>query len=186
MARIDPIHATLRDGGKVLLRCPAPEDAEALDAFTAHMNETSEHNVTQPGERRRTLSQTRERFAKAIDDPVSIDILAVAPGSSQILGMVNFKGNEQSRIRHWGMLGLGIHAAHRSRGLGTLLLQTLIDWARSHPTIERVGLQVFETNRPARALYARMGFREECRRERYIKLENGTYLTDIEMSVWVK
>ncbi|HVU65373.1 MAG TPA: GNAT family N-acetyltransferase [Phycisphaerales bacterium] len=186
MGRIEPQYVTLRDGGRVLLRCAEPQDAEALEVFTEHADRTSEHNVTRPGERRRTLEQVRERLAQSLADEVSIHVFAVEAGSGEIIGLINFKGNEQSRIRHWGMLGISVSAEHRSRGIGTALIRALLEWARANEHIERVGLQVFEPNLHARALYEKMGFKEDCRRERYIKMEDGTYVADIEMSVWVK
>lgn len=186
MARIVPHTVKVKDGAEVLLRCAEVDDAAAVLAFADHSDRTSLHNVSQPGERKMTIEQEREWLQKGLDDEVSINILAVEPGSGEIIGFINFKGNDRRRVAHWGVFGITVHAEHRSRGIGAALIQALLDWARASEKIEKVVLQVFEPNHHARALYVKMGFKEESRRARLIKLEDGTYVDDIEMGLWVK
>jgi RimJ/RimL family protein N-acetyltransferase len=66
------------------------------------------------------------------------------------------------------------------------LLQTLIDWAEANPLIEKIGLAVFANNEAAIRLYRKLGFMEEGRRPREMKLGPGQYVDDVLMCRLVK
>ena len=61
---------------------------------------------------------------------------------------------------HVGTLGIGLVPAARHRGLGRALMQATLDKARAKG-LTRVELAVRVDNRNAKALYERMGFRDE-------------------------
>jgi RimJ/RimL family protein N-acetyltransferase len=63
-------------------------------------------------------------------------------------------------MRHTGVIGMGIVSAWRNTGLGTALMTAVIDWARQHPVLELLWLQVYADNAAGRALYQKMGFAE--------------------------
>ena len=55
------------------------------------------------------------------------------------------------------MDGIAVHAEMRGQGIGTRLLEAVLDFARSHG-YNSVRLDVVDTNPGARRLYERMGF----------------------------
>lgn len=55
---------------------------------------------------------------------------------------------------------------HRRQGVATLLMDDVLAFARSSH-VEEIYLEVRVSNRPARAFYAGLGFRETGRRSRY-------------------
>ncbi|MDX1993153.1 MAG: GNAT family N-acetyltransferase [bacterium] len=55
------------------------------------------------------------------------------------------------------MDGIAVHASARGRGIGSKLLNAVIDYARSHH-YQRVRLDVVDTNPDAKRLYERIGF----------------------------
>ena len=61
------------------------------------------------------------------------------------------------------------------------MLQALIDWAKDNPLIEKIGLSVFANNVDAIRLYTGLGFAEEGRQPREIKLGPGEYVDNILM-----
>jgi [ribosomal protein S18]-alanine N-acetyltransferase len=63
---------------------------------------------------------------------------------------------------------VAVHPALRGSGAGGILLDTLLAEAGIQG-VERVFLEVRESNAPARALYARRGFAEVGRRKRYYR-----------------
>ena len=63
-------------------------------------------------------------------------------------------------------------------GVGSALLQALLDWAEDNPHIEKVSLAVFSNNRLGSALYDKFGFLEEGRRVREIKLNDDQYVDE--------
>lgn len=83
-------------------------------------------------------------------------------------------------------LGLSIGAARdRGRGHGTDMLRALVDWAFAFLRLERVWLDVLETNPGARRVYERVGFVLEgtlrhaiFREGRYLDLHRMSILAD--------
>jgi ribosomal-protein-alanine N-acetyltransferase len=70
------------------------------------------------------------------------------------------------------VLTIAVHAAFRNRGIGRALLSdTLARLAGAH--VRSLFLEVEGANRPAIALYARMGFREVGRRSGYYRKPDG-------------
>lgn len=70
--------------------------------------------------------------------------------------------------------------------IGTALLQSVIDWAKENPVIEKVALGVLATNQPAIGLYKKMGFLQEGREIRAVKIADGKYVDMILMYSFVK
>ena len=68
-------------------------------------------------------------------------------------------------MEHAGVLGLGVLAKFRGQGLGRALLSHCLEHA-PRVGLWRVGLQVFDSNAPAVALYTSLGFRIEGRQRR--------------------
>jgi [ribosomal protein S18]-alanine N-acetyltransferase len=68
--------------------------------------------------------------------------------------------------REWELENIAVAPAARKRGIATMLVQELISRAREADG-ESVFLEVRESNRPARALYEKLGFRQSGRRKAY-------------------
>ncbi|MEL6184480.1 MAG: GNAT family N-acetyltransferase [Myxococcota bacterium] len=101
-------------------------------------------------------------------------------GAVPVLGSGEIRRLGPRRVRHVGMLALGVHPAHRRLGLGAALMTTLLEWADAR--LHRVELAVQSSNRAARALYHRFGFVEEGRRADFVRRDDGTYEADIIMA----
>lgn len=82
-------------------------------------------------------------------------------------------------------LTIAVHEGHQGHGHGQRLLAHLLDWAKRNPRIERVELRVRSANGRAIALYKKLGFVEEGRMRKRIKIGPGSYLDDIVMALWV-
>ncbi len=64
-------------------------------------------------------------------------------------------------------------------------MNELLGWARSSPGVEKVELQVRSSNERAIALYRSLGFVEEGRKTRRLKIGPNAYLDDIYMALRV-
>lgn len=67
------------------------------------------------------------------------------------------------------LVGVWVHPDHRGRlaGVAELLLDAVINWARDEAGVDRLDLQVTETNKRAIAFYLRNGFVPNGRDEPY-------------------
>ncbi|MBX5481863.1 MAG: GNAT family N-acetyltransferase [Myxococcaceae bacterium] len=86
---------------------------------------------------------------------------------------------------HLARLSIAVHEGHQGRGVGRALMNELIAWARSDPRVEKIELHVRSSNHRAIALYRSLGFVEEGRKTRRLKIAPGQYVDDLFMALWV-
>ncbi len=80
---------------------------------------------------------------------------------------------------------MSIQEPYTDQGIGSSLLQHLLEWAKKDERVEKVSLEVFSNNKRALHLYEKFGFIEEGRRKKNAKLRPGYYVDDIYMSQFV-
>jgi RimJ/RimL family protein N-acetyltransferase len=110
----------------------------------------------------------------------------VAEMDGEIIGSLDFHGGGYSRVRHVGNFGMLVRRDLRSQGVGTALLETMLDWAHSNPSIEKVTTTLFTTNARAMTLYSKHGFVGQGVRQREYQVSPGRYLDAVVMAKWVK
>ena len=96
----------------------------------------------------------------------------VAVDDGRVVGWCDVVPKTRAALRHSGVLGMGVAATHRSRGIGKALLQATIERA-AQGGISRIELLVRIDNEHAIALYRRFGFELEGRLRHYL-LVDGT------------
>lgn len=184
MAEFPPTSYPLKHGS-CTIRSATWRDAEALIAHrTRTWDEAPSFGVTNPHEHPITILEQVGRIESARTAPG--EVLLVVEIDGAIRGGLSFKAGDRKRTAHFGVLGISVDKDCWGRGAGGALIQCLIGWAKAHPTIEKLGLCVFSTNARAIGLYRKLGFVEESRRFGELKYEDGSYVEDIQMSLWVK
>lgn len=175
----------IKENKTIKIRSAMPTDAENIIAFTKEILNEDHFMVTELDE----FTMTPEKEGEWINNINSStnEVAILAEHNGELVGFLNFNGRaNRKRLAHTGAFGMSVKKNYRSLCVGSVLLQTLIDWARAHPTIEKVSLAVFATNQKAIALYHKLGFIEEGRRIREVRLSDNTYVDDILMYKWVK
>jgi ribosomal protein S18 acetylase RimI-like enzyme len=102
----------------------------------------------------------------------------VADDAGRIVGWCDVTRERVPTYAHEGMLGMGVLADYRGRGLGERLIRAALA-AAAAAGFERVSLSVYGTNTRAAALYRKVGFVLEGTRVRGRKLD-GVY-DDVQM-----
>ncbi len=93
----------------------------------------------------------------------------VARVGGKVAGWCDLTRPDWEGWRHAVRLGMGVHPVYRGAGLGRALLEATITEARARD-FERIELEVYASNGPARRLYERAGFEVEGIRRRCRKL----------------
>ncbi len=184
MATIQLTKHKLKDGTEIILRHGVEDDAKTLVETVRTYVEQNEGQVWEPGEFDKTEAEDRKWIRGMLDNPRELLILAVA--GEQIVGNIDFHAGTRRRTAHTGHFGMGILPEWRSRGLGTLLLGTLIEWARQVPDLEKLSLRVIASNERAIGLYRKHGFQQEGRGIREFRYSDGSYADDISMGLLIK
>ena len=81
----------------------------------------------------------------------------------EIVGALSFSSGKRPRMRHPGGLGITVRKAYWGQGIGSSLLDTLIEWARNTDVIKKIDLRALTGNERAIGLYHSRGFEIEGR-----------------------
>lgn len=184
MSSIPAKNLATKSGKAFVIRTAQPEDATMLLAYIRCITKEPEFFVLEPDEFPATNELERQWIQEHLDHPGKIILLAEASGT--ILGNVSFENGPHRRIGHRGNFGIAVVKEWRGMGVGTALLNALLEWAKANPLLEKIAMEVFSVNDRAIRLYRRLGFVEEERRSKDIKLGPGKYVDTVAMCRFVK
>ena len=152
-------------------------DAHALVELAREVGEEREAWLLTSGEWR-TPAEER-RYLRAVRRSRDAAVF-VAEDNGGVVGRLSVARDPHPSSHHVADLGLMISRSHRRRGIGLALMEAAEGWARS-VGIEKLELHVFPHNAPARAFYARLGYRDEGLRRRHYR-RGADYLDAILMA----
>jgi ribosomal protein S18 acetylase RimI-like enzyme len=121
-----------------------------------------------------TLSRSDEHWQQRLTNDHSVHLLARALGRP--IGMVGgYLGSDEGDDSGAVVFGMYVTSEYRGRGIGRLLLTSLIDRLSAFLQISTIRLWVTETQVPARALYESMGFQVVGKTEEGIVVNDRRY-----------
>jgi len=152
--------------------------------------------------RLRALREEPESFGSAYDEAKDRPLAAVAArlreiaeqgdfllgafDDDQLVGIVAFGRETGRKNRHIGSVyQVYVAPEGRGAGVGRALMQALIARARTLDALEQLTLAVVTSNAAARALYISLGFEVYGRQPRALKLDDGRYLDEELMALWL-
>lgn len=141
----------------------AQDDRITLRAFESSDMDAFAEIMNLPGVRRGTLSvgyRSPEQLKGWYERRLKSSVSVCATIGGRMVGHANLEVQRPSRA-HCAHMGLAVHDAYHGRGVGSALLQALIDCADGSLGLRRIDLTVFSDNAPAIALYRKFGFVEE-------------------------
>jgi RimJ/RimL family protein N-acetyltransferase len=141
-----------------ILRCPTNHDAIELSKLRVEIDGETENLDRESGEG----LLTPEDFEKLIyeDSVAEKTIFLVAEVEGKIVGFTRCEGRKLSRFSHKAEFGICISKKYWGNGIGKALLENVLMWADG-VGIEKISLNVVQTNTKAIQLYKRHGFVEE-------------------------
>ena len=130
----------------------------------------------------RTIADER-RYVKSVYRHPDAAVF-VAEEDGRLLGRMSLARDPHPASRHVADLGLMVAVEHRRRGIGTVLLDAAVVWARVSG-VSKLELHVFPWNEPALRLYESFGFEREGLRRRHYERE-GDFVDAILMALVVE
>ena len=162
----------LNNGNVLLIREAAAEDARAVLEYVEAVSGESDFLSFGPGEFELTEAEEADYLRTCRDSENQIFILGLIEG--EIVASLVFSAGSRPRVRHSGEFGMSVRKRFWGLGIGSLMLDTLIDWARGTQIVKKINLRVRTDNERAIGLYERKGFVREGTLRKQVFL-NGTY-----------
>lgn len=164
---------TLKDGRMAVLRNPEPQrDAAAMIEHLRQIAGETEFLLRYPEECRWTEEQERNVLADI--NASDMRLMLVCEVDGEIAGMCGLNFNGQIKFRHKANLDIGIRSKFWGQGIGTAMLQAMIDVARERG-VRQLELDYIEGNERGRGLYEKMGFTQVAEHPDAVMLKDGSF-----------
>jgi RimJ/RimL family protein N-acetyltransferase len=146
----------LPGGLSLLIREAVPEDAAALLGYIEAVSAESEFLTFAPGEFTLSVAAEAEVLRQYAQADNQLYLLGLT--EQAIVAVAILSASTRARIRHSGELAMSVRRQYWGRGVGSVMLDTLIGWARATGIISKINLRVRADNQRALRLYQRKGF----------------------------
>ena len=154
-----PKRIELKSGQVLIIREAQKKDASRiLDYVERIAGETDFLNIG-PGDFNMSFEDEEKYILSCLESTTAFFIIAEIAG--MFAGCITFKGGDKPRIQHVGDFGCSVLKEFWKLGIGSTLLETLIEWAKSSGIIKKLNLRVRLDNDRAIRLYERFGFVRE-------------------------
>jgi len=154
------------------------EDAKEINNLR-RMEGIMENIMGLPSE---TVMDSRGYIAK--EDSLRHQFVAVLKkdrSNEVIVGTAGLHLNELPRKRHSATIGIMVHTEYQGLGIGTQLMNAVLDVADNWLMLTRIELEVFADNEKAINLYQKLGFNVEGVKKK-AAIRNGRYADEMLMS----
>ncbi|EKT53629.1 GNAT family N-acetyltransferase [Providencia sneebia] len=157
----------------IIIRRATPEDIPAITQM--HADYSAYANTLQlpyPS------TKTWENRLNANDPFIS---QFVATLNDLVVGLLVIHQPSQVRRKHAASFGITVSQAHQGKGIGSKLMEVLVDYCDNWLNIRRIELEVYATNDNGLGLYQKFGFQQEGIMRDYA-FRDGKYVDAIMMS----
>lgn len=146
----------LKDGRSVIVRAPSVDDAQALvDLKRAYLHGTTTIPMTIDDYPDNSVRETELITNYGVSRN---SVLLLAESETGLVGNIDLTGSARSKMHHTAMLGMGILEDWRGIGLGSILVQSALNWARDESALRVIWLDVYASNTAGVKLYRKSGF----------------------------
>lgn len=172
----------LKSGKELLLRRPKEEDAEAMIEYLNIVGGESDNLLFGKNEFRLTLEQEREHIRNINENNNALMILGII--DNQIVSVSQVSAPNRKRIAHNSELAISVKKEYWDMGIGTAVMEALIDFARNHNTIKTISLGVKASNKKAQHLYEKLAFEKVGVHRNFFNID-GNYDDEILMDLYI-
>lgn len=154
---------------EIYIRPAEPSDSRAILFLLQELERETDYIVFEGAISVEQQRQLITQYKKSLNS-----LYLVVESDGQFVGMGMLAGHQHPLQRHRATMGLGLLKDYWGLGLGSLLVEEILDFAR-HSDIEIIALEVVEDNQKAFKLYERYNFKPVGKYHHYLKLDTKTY-----------
>jgi RimJ/RimL family protein N-acetyltransferase len=149
----------LKNNQEVTIRKVIKEDAQKMIDFYNIVGGETDFLSFGANDFKRDLQDYEEYITATSKEPNSIMLLALI--DSEIISIATINSSQKERTKHVGTLGIVISEKYTGLGLGKILMNDLLDWAKQNGITKKISLVTNENNTVAIELYKKVGFEVE-------------------------
>ena len=172
----------LKSGEEILIREARKEDAAPLVSYVNQVGAESDFLTFGAGEFNKSVA---EEEAIIEEHRISLNrIFILAELEAEIAGILNINASARTRIRHIATFGITVQKKFWGKGIGSKLMEHMIEWCSYNPIIRKIDLEVLVNNEVAIKLYEKFGFEIEGTLRRH-SFQNGQFIDSYAMGLLV-
>jgi RimJ/RimL family protein N-acetyltransferase len=156
MPAIEPRQHKLKNGLVLSIREARVQDARVLLDYIQDISGESDFLTFGPGEFDLSEADEKEYLRKCRESDNQLYLVGLIAG--RVVSVLTFSGGRRSRVRHSGEFGISVRRDVWGLGIGSWMLDALIEWARATGIVKKLDLRVRTDNQRAIALYMQKGF----------------------------
>lgn len=172
-----PTKYLLENGQSVVIREAATHDATDIERIVNSV--ASEKIYIVPDKSRKDWDKAIEGIKRRRSQ------IIVALTNERIAGMAHLVKGKFEKNEHVSELGILVLKDFRRKGIGTLMMKCLMDWAEKQKGLKKISLTVFATNKPAIKLHKKFGFSVEGVCKKHYRIE-GSFVDDLTMAKFLR
>jgi len=160
------------------IRPVRPEDADDINIIR-RQPEVARWMMSLPSERIESAQNFIGNLRPNNHEFVAVETLA--EGRERVIGIAGIEVGSRPRIAHTATLGICVDKDFQGKGVGSALMEAVLDLADNWLRLVRVELNVYENNERAIRMYERYGFEKEGLL-RKASVQDGEYVNEYVMS----
>lgn len=149
----------LKNNIEVTIREATKDDAQKMIDFYNVVGGETDFLSFGANEFKRNLQEYEEYITAISKEQNSIMLLALI--DSEIISIATINSSQRERTKHVGTLGIVVSKKYTGLGLGKVLMNDLLEWAKQNGVTKKISLVTNETNTVAIELYKKLGFEVE-------------------------
>ena len=173
----------LQDGKELILRKPVSKDATNIIKYLNIVGGESDNLLFGCDEFRLTAEQEISHIENINKDINSLMLLGII--DNKIVSVSQITSPNRKRISHNSELAISVKKEYWGNGIGGIVMQELINFAKDHICIKYISLGVRSANHNAIKLYEKYGFERIGVHKDFFNI-NGTYYDEILMDLQVE
>lgn len=150
---------TTKSNEALIIREAEPDDVAMLIACMKVVSAESDFLTFGAGDFTITVEDEEKILLEHKKAPNQIFILAELDGN--VVGVLTVSSSSRNRLQHVGDIGVSVVKDHWGKGIGSYLINSMIEWAREGGIIRKLELSVLVENKNAIMLYSKYGFEIE-------------------------
>lgn len=160
------------NGHKLVLKNATADDAQVLIDYLKTVCGETPYLIKEPEE----ISMTLEEEISFINSQNNSEknLLCIGLLDGNYVGNCSINGTSLQRFKHRGEIGIALYQNYTGMGIGSIMLDRLIEVGRESG-YEQMELEVVSDNKRAIALYEKKGFKKYGTFPNNMKYKDGTY-----------